>query len=100
MKKTIALSILILSIGSVSAENLFQTNNPFPQTVPQSMNNIYESEPANIQQEAKQQKKSWFRKGKNLREQEIKDVEKRLYTYPPEAGKNEGVYDGSFYMFQ
>ena len=100
MKKTIVLSILILSMGTVCAGNLFDNNNPFPQTQPQSMNNLYEAEHSTIQHEAKQEKKSLFRKGKNIQEQEIQDAEKRLYTYPPEAGKNNNIQDGSFYMFK
>ena len=64
------------------------------------MNNIYETEPAVMQQEAKQQKKARFKKGKNIQEQEIQDAKKRLYTYPPEAGKSDKIQDGSFYMFQ
>lgn len=96
MKKILALSILILSVSSVYAENLFQTNNPFPQTMPQSMNNIYESKPAVIQQEAKQAKKSWFRKGKNLQNAERAELEAgKLPTYPAGDSSN-----GSFYMFK
>ena len=100
MKNLAFMFILCLSVNSVCAANIFENNNPFPQTTPQTMNNLYEAEPATIQKEVKQEKKSWFKKGKNLQEQEIKDAEKRLYTYPPEANKHEGVQDGSFFMFQ
>ena len=99
MKKLVLLFALSLCVSPVLADNLFQDSNPFPQTSPQRMNNIYEAEPATIQQEAKQAKKSWFRKGKNIQEQEIQDAKRRLYTYPPQAGTNEGTQDGSFYLF-
>lgn len=94
MKKTALLLMVMLLSGSVLASNLYQSNNPFPQTAPQSMNNIYESEPAVIQHEAKQEKKLWFRKKKNLKETgECK--QKELQTFPREQET-----DGSFYMFQ
>ena len=99
MKKTIALLILGVSMSSVMAADMFENNNPFPQTQPQYMNNLYEADQATLQHEAKQEKKSWFKKGKTLREQEIQDAKKRLYTYPPSGAKDEGVYDGGFYMF-
>ena len=94
MRRFITLSILILSMSSVCAGNFFQSDNPFPQTSPQTLNNVYESEPATImQEEAKSQKKSWFRKkNKNLKEQSTD----QLQTCPV----NEGVNDGSFYLFQ
>lgn len=94
MKKTIAILLLGISVSSVAAADLFQNNNPFPQTTPRSLNNIYESQPATIQHEVKQEKKSWFKKGKNLQEQEIQET-KSLNKFP-----NEGVNDGSFYMFK
>lgn len=100
MKKTIALLILGVSMSSVMAADMFENNNPFPQTQPQYMNNLYEADQATLQHEAKQEKKSWFKKGKNLQEQEIQDAKKRLYTNPPQAGTNEGVQDGSFYIFK
>ena len=97
MKKLVLLAALSVSMSSVFANNLFPTNNPFPETEPQTMNNIYESEPAKIQQEAKQQKKSWFKKGKNLQEEEAREMQQSgLNTYPV----NEGVNNGSFYMFK
>ena len=99
MKKLVLLSVLALCVSPVLADNLFQNSNPFPQNNPERMNNIYESEHSTIQQEAKQAKKSWFKKGKNLQEQEIQDTQKRLYTYPPQTGVNEGAQDGSFYLF-
>ena len=99
MKKLVLLFALSLCVSPVLADNLFQNTNPFPQNNPERMNNIYESDPGTIQQEVKQSKKSWFKKGKNLQEQEITDTEKRLYQYPPQAGTNEGAQDGSFYLF-
>ena len=103
MKKLLALTILSLSVCSVNAENLFQTNNPFPQTVPQSMNNIYESDPAVMQreQEQKPEKKSWFK-----RKSKIQQTESSNYVIPESKIINEGekgVYgtkDGSFYVFK
>jgi hypothetical protein len=100
MKKLALLFVLSFCVNSVFADNLFQNSNPFPQTSPERMNNLYEAEQSTLLQEAKQEKKSWFRKGKNIKEQEIKDTEKRLYTYPPNTGVNEGIQDGSFFMFQ
>ena len=97
MKNFILAIILLLSITSAQAENLFQSNNPFPQTMPQSMNNIYESEPATIRQEAKQQQKSsWFKKNKNQQ----KDAEIEQYQVPVYPIINEGADSNkNFYMF-
>ena len=100
MKKLALLFVLTFCVNSAIADNLFQNSNPFPQNNPERMNNLYEAEQSSILHEQKQEKKSWFRKGKNLQEQEIQDTEKRLYTYPQGADKNEGVQSGSFYMFQ
>ena len=102
MKKLVLLFVLSLSTGAVLAENLLQFNNPFPQTSPQKFNNIYESEPAIIQKEAKQEKKSWFRKGKNLQEQETKEVKSGLNTYNVNGvnGVNEGAQENGFYVFK
>ena len=98
MKKTLALLIVFLTTGAAFADsNIFQSNNPFPQTMPESLNNIYESKPDVIQQEDKQEKKSWFRKGKNLRKQEMKEsAEQSGYGSPV----NENHNNGSFYVFK
>ena len=97
MKRIIALSILALSINTVSAENLFQNNNPFPQTVPQSMNNIYQSEPEVIKQEEKKQVKFFWRRNKKQAETPAAmDNQPKVPVYPVENGQ---VNDGSFYMF-
>ena len=48
MKYLTLLTAVLLTAATVNAENLFQSNNPFPQTAPQSMNNIYETEPQNL----------------------------------------------------
>ena len=98
MKKTLALLIVFLTTGAAFADsNIFQSNNPFPQTMPESLNNIYESKPDVIQQEVKQEKKSWFRKGKNLRKQEMKEsAEQSGYGCPV----NENHNNGSFYVFK
>lgn len=95
MKKLVSLFVLSAFISPVFADNLFQNSNPFPNTSPQHMNNIYESEPAIIQHEEKQVKKSWFKKGKNLQEQEAKDA--NLKTYPVHEGAQDS---NSFYMFK
>jgi len=100
MKKIALLFVLAFCVNSVFADNLFQNTNPFPQTSPERMNNLYEAEQSTILHETKPEKKSWFKKGKNLKDQEIQETEKRLYTYPQNADKNEGVQSGSFYMFQ
>ena len=94
MKKFVLLFALALCVSPAMADNLFQNSNPFPQNNPERMNNIYESEPGTIQQEVKQAKKSWFRKGKNLQEQE---KQQGLNTYPP---VDEGVRNGAFYTFK
>ena len=100
MKKLLSLVLLSALISPAFADNLYQSSNPFPQTAPQSLNNIYESEPAVIQKEEKQKKKSWFKKGKNLQEQDSQ----LLNTYPPanngRDGANEGIQNGSFYIFK
>lgn len=100
MKKAIAILILGFSAGTVFAADLFQNNNPFPQTQPQSMNNLYEAADSTLQHEIKQKNKAKIKKGKNIQEQEIQDIENRLYKAPPYEYKNEGVQDGSFYMFK
>ena len=100
MKKIILLFVFAFCVNSVLADNLFQNSNPFPQNNPERMNNLYEAEQSTMQQEIKQEKKSWFKKGKNLQEKEIKNTEKRLYNYPPNTNTNEGEQNGSFYMFQ
>lgn len=94
MKKTALLLMVMLLSGTVFATNLYQNNNPFPQTAPQSMNNIYESEPAVIQHETKQEKKLWFRKNKNSKET-VEYKQKELQTFPKEQQT-----DGSFYLLQ
>ena len=98
MKKFTALFILSISLCSAYAENLFQYSNPFPQTEPQKMNNIYESEPAVIKQEGEQAKKSWFRKGKNLKTQDevMKKSMPSLPVYPTESQNNS---NDNFYVF-
>ena len=98
MKKLYVLAVVSMFICSVQADNLFQNNNPFPQTQIQTMNNIYESEPATMQDEAKKTKKSWFRKGKNLQEESTKIPEQ--YKIPVYPVQHEGVQsDTNFYMF-
>jgi len=94
MKKLVLLFVLSLTVGCVYADNFMQTTNPFPQSNMQTINNIYESEPCVMQEEQKQAKKSWFRKGKNLQEQETQDAKRGIKTYP-----TEGVENG-FYMFK
>ncbi len=100
MKKIALLLVLTFCVNSAIADNLFQDSNPFPQTNPERMNNLYEAEQSTMIQEIKQEKKSKIKKGKNIQEQEVKDIEKKLYTYPPTTGQNEGVQNGSFYMFK
>ena len=100
MKKIALLLVLTFCVNSVLADNLFQNTNPFPQTNPEKMNNIYEAEQSTLLQEVKQEKKSRIKKGKNIQKQEVKNTENLLYTYPPNANTNEGVQNGSFYMFK
>ena len=99
MKKLLAIiALFAISIG-VQASDLFQSDNPFPQTSPQTMNNIYESKPDIIQDEIKKEKKSWFRKGKNLQQD---DAQKQLeqHKIPVYPVTHEGVQsDTNFYMF-
>jgi len=97
MKKTLALLLVVLTTGVALADsNIFQSNNPFPQTMPESLNNIYETEPAVFQKEAKQEKKFWFRKGKNIREQELKESAVQGKTGCPANEDN----NGSFFIFK
>ena len=100
MKKLALLLVLTFCVNSVLADNLFQDTNPFPQTNPEKLNNIYEAEQSTLIQEVKQEKKARIKKGKNLKEQEIKNNEKLLYTYPPNTSTHEGVQNGSFYVFK
>ncbi len=97
MKKIVLLFVLSFCVNSVFADNLFQYTNPFPQTSPQRMNNLYEAEPAVIQrEEAKntERKQSWFKRNKKQTQDAYKN---ELPKYPV----NEGVQnDGSFYVFK
>ena len=98
MKKILAVIVMLCGICSVQADNLFQSSNPFPQTDPQRMNNIYESEPAKIQDETKKAKKSWFKKGENLKKETTE--QKNQYKIPVYPVQNEGVQSNTnFYMF-
>ena len=99
MKKIIAMLILGFSMSSVMAADMFENNNPFPQTQPQYMNNLYEADQATLQHEAKQEKKSWFKKGKNLQEQERQELKQRANSNPNEGVIN-STKDGSFYLFK
>ena len=99
MKKIFALMIVSMITCSVQANNLFQSDNPFPQTSPQNFNNIYESTPSTIQDEVKKEKKSWFRKGQNL--QNV-DTQQKLdqHKIPVYPVQQEGVQgDTNYYMF-
>ncbi len=100
MKYLTLLTAVLLTAATVNAENLFQSNNPFPQTAPQSMNNIYESDPSVMQeeqakaQEREQTKKSWFKRKKSSSDHVI-----------PEAkvineGANNVKDEGSFFIFK
>ena len=98
MKKILVLMLLAIGISSVQADNLFQNTNPFPQTMPQDMNNIYESKPAVIQDEAKKTKKSWFRKGENLQTEDAKIPQQyKIPVYPVPYEEANG--EKNFYMF-
>ena len=97
MKKLVLLMVLSLGVSAVFADNLFQDTNPFPQTSPQRMNNLYEAEPAVIQHEESKKpegKRSWFKRNKK---QSQDAYQNELPKYPV----NEGVQnDGSFYIFK
>ena len=95
MKKFIIFTILMLSASFVNAETMFQSNNPFPKTSPQSLNNIYEAEPAVMQNEAKNEKKSWFKRSKKSEKTDSYD-----FVIPESKIINEGSKDSSFYVFQ
>ena len=98
MKKILLLMLLAASICSVQADNFFQNTNPFPQTMPQDMNNIYESKPAVMQDEAKKAKKSWFKKGENLKKETVQQQEQ--YKIPVYPVTHEGMQNNeNFYMF-
>ena len=96
MKKFALLFVMALLISPVFADNLFQNSNPFPQTSPQRMNNLYEAEPSVIQEEvAKQPEKlPWYKRNK-------KQVKNTYINEQQECPINEGVKnDGSFYVFK
>ena len=92
------LSAILLSAYSVSmvqAAVFNYSNDPFPQQNCPQMNNIYETEPAIIQQEKKKNKKAkkcWFR---------TTEDNKEIFE---NNGVNEGIIqsspDGSFYLFK
>ena len=96
MKKFTIFTILMLSASFVNAETLFPSNNPFPQTAPQSLNNIYEAEPAVIQEESNKEKKSWFKR----RNKKTQNADSSDFVVPEAKIINEGSKDGSFYVFK
>ena len=99
MKKIAVLVMLSLSMSIVYADNLFQSNNPFPQTSPQTMNNIYESEPAQLMKEQNKQekaKKSWFKRKKKAQQY----TESSDYVVPNSKIIHEGNQEGSYYVFK
>lgn len=96
MKKLLAVMIVSIAFCSAQADNLFQNTNPFPQTMPQDMNNIYESKPAVMQDEAKKAKKSWFKRGENLQKEQEELQKHKFPVYPV---PNEGQSSGNYYMF-
>ena len=91
------LLVVFLSQGAVFAD-LYSSNNPFQSTTnPQTFNNYYESQPNVIQEEEKQAKKSWFKKGKKLEAHE----EALKKSMPQHPDVSEGVENGkSFYVFK
>lgn len=68
------LLVLVMSSSVVLADNFFESNSPFPtQNYSPKLNNIYETEPAVMQQEEKAAKKSgWWRWGKDDETPEVK----------------------------
>ena len=95
MKKILVITLLAMGICSVQADNMFQNTNPFPQTMPQDMNNIYESKPATMQDEAKKTRKFWFKKGENLKNEKIPEQGQYkipVYPVPDEAAEKQGFY--------
>ena len=94
MKKLVLLFMLSVCVSPVLADNLFQDSNPFPQTSPERLNNLYEAEPAVMQKEEvkKPEKQPWFKRNKK---QEQKTETQAIQKYPV----HEGVNDGSFYVF-
>ena len=96
MKNFAIFTIMMLSASFVNAETLFPNNNPFPQTAPQSLNNIYEAEPAVIQEESNKKQKLWFKR-KNKKSQTTNSSD---YVVPESKIINEGTNDGSFYVFK
>ena len=95
MKKYFLIFTLLLSFGAAGAATWNMNDNPFPQTSPQNMNNIYESEPATIAKEQKKAKKSWFRT-KNVEPEQVKELPK-IPVYPvPHEGVRE---NGDYYIF-
>ena len=96
MKKYFLILMLMLSVSGVNADNLYQNTNPFPQTSPQTMNNIYESVPAVMIKEEKKAKKTKI-KAKNAEE----DILKNMPAIPVYPVPHEGTQEekGNFYMF-
>lgn len=100
MKKLIALSILLALSSTVFAGDFFQTTNPFPQTMPETLNNIYESTPAVMQQEQKKAKKYKIQKDKKLSCDEYVNEETSaniLPIYP--AAEDSSKLNQNFYKF-
>jgi hypothetical protein len=97
MKNLVLLFALSLCVNAAFADNLFQDTNPFPQTTPQRMNNLYEAQPAVIQKEESkkpEEKRSWFKRNKTHAQDTYKN---ELPKYPVNEG---GSNDGSFYVFK
>ena len=100
MKKFITLSILFALSGTVFAGDFFQTTNPFPQTMPESLNNIYESTPAVMQQEQKKAKKCKIQKGKKQTCDENVNEETNANTLPIyPAAEDSSKLNQNFYKY-
>lgn len=95
---TTLILLIFCSVNTVFAANMFETNNPFPQNVPQSMNNIYESEPTTIYNENSKKGKL---KARNKKTKELEEMNTNPKTViPVYPVRNDGTeQDGSFYMF-
>ena len=87
-----ALILVLFCVTSVQAE-MFQYNNPFPtETGTERFNNIYGTEPAVVQKEVQQKKKSWWKIREDVTEPTVEPSDNFKTIH-------EGIQKDNFYVF-
>ncbi len=97
MKKLALLLVLVCFANTAFADNLFKSTNPFPQTSPETMNNLYEAELGsmgnNCSRRDRDQAKS-YKTNKVYKNQE----EEKLYNTDSEEEEN--TNESGFHAFK